>query len=83
MWAVPHHGRSGGIIGMHYFSQMTWPIGFFTFSQVPNHAHDSLMRPLYQPICLQVVGHGLQLLHDDEFTHLANNAGHEICIPVT
>ena len=25
---------------MHYFSQMTWPFGFFIFSQLPDHLHN-------------------------------------------
>ena len=79
MWAVPHHGRSGGIVGMHYFSQMSWPVSLFVFSQLPNHLHNGLMRPLHQPIHLGVVRHGLQLLHAEEFTHLINDAAHEVC----
>ena len=23
MWTIPHHGGSGGIVGVHYFSQMS------------------------------------------------------------
>ena len=73
----------GGIIGMHYFHQMTWPIGFFIFSQLPNHPHDSLKGPLYQPIHLGVIGHGLQLLHTKEFAHLTNNVAHEVHTMIT
>ena len=36
------------------------------------------MRPLRQPICLGVIRHGSQLLHAEEFTHLINNAVHEV-----
>ena len=60
VWTVPGNGGSGGIIGMHYFSQMRWPVSFFVFSQLPNHAHNHLVLSLYQPISLGLVGHGLQ-----------------------
>ena len=83
MWAVPHHGRSCGIVGVHYFSQMSWPVSFFVFSQLPNHLDNGLMRPLHQPICLGVVRHGLQLLDDEEFMHLVNNAVHEVHTTIT
>ena len=82
VWAVPHHGRSAGIIGMPYFSQVTWPVSFFVISQPPDHTHNSLMGPLYQTICLGVVGHGTQLLHAKEFTHLINNVAHEVCTTI-
>ena len=39
-----------GIVGVNYFSQMSWPVGLFVFSQLPNHLHNGLMRPL-QPAC--------------------------------
>ena len=64
---------------MHYFSQMTWPGGFFIFSQLPNHLHKSLVGPLYHPIYLGLVGHGTQLLHAKGFTHFINNVAHEVC----
>ena len=83
VWAVPHHFGLGGVIGMHYFSQMAWPVSFIIFSQLPNHPHDSLMGPLYQPIHLRVIGHGSQLLHAEEFAHLTNNVAHEICTVIT
>ena len=68
---------------MHYFSKVTWPVGFFIFSKLPNHLHDSLMRSLYQPICLGVIGHGPQLLYSEEFAHLTNNVAHEVCTVIT
>ena len=40
------------------------------------------MRSLHQPICLGVIGHGAQLLHTEEFAHLANNAAHKVCTPI-
>ena len=83
MWTIPHHGRLGGIVGMYYFSQMSWPVGLFVFSQIPNHLHNCLMRPLHQPIHLGVVRYGLQLLHALEFTHLVNDATHKVSTPIT
>ena len=74
MWTAPYHGRSGGIVGMHYFSQMSWPVGLFVFSQFPDHSHYGLMWSLHQPIHLWVVWHGLQLHHTEEFTHFVNDA---------
>ena len=56
VWAVPSHCRLGGVTAMHYFCQMTWPVGFFIFFQLPNHLHDSLMGSFYQLICLGVIG---------------------------
>ena len=78
MWTVPCHGRSGGIVGMHYFSRMSWPVSLFVFSQLPNHSHYGLMWSLHHPIHLWVVGCGLQLLHTEEFTHFVNDAAHEV-----
>ena len=60
VWTVPGNCGLGGIIGMHYFSQMRRPVGFFVFSQLPNHAHNHLVQSLYQHISLGVVGHGPQ-----------------------
>ena len=34
---------SGGIVGMHYFSHMSWPVGFFVFTQLPDHLHNGLI----------------------------------------
>ena len=78
MWDVPHHCRLSGIVGMHYFSQVSWPVSFFIFSQLPNHPQNGLMRPFHQPICLGVIRHGSQLPHTKEFTHLINNAAHKV-----
>ena len=84
VWAVPHHSGSGGIIGIHYFSQMTWPVSFFIFSQLPNHLHNSLIGPLYQPIHL---GDGRawfdSILHTEKFTHLTNDVAHEVHTMIT
>ena len=78
MWTISHHGRLGGNIGMHYFSQMSWAVCLFVFSQLPNHLHNGLMWSLHQPIHLWVVWHGLQFLHAEEPTHLISDAAHEV-----
>ena len=31
VWNIPGNCGSGGIIGVHYFSQMRWPVGFIFF----------------------------------------------------
>ena len=82
MFTIPCHSRSGGIVGMHYFSQMSWPVGLFFFSQLPNHLHNGLMWSLYQPICLWVVWHGPRFLHTKEPTHPINDAAHKYSTPV-
>ena len=79
MWTIPSHSRLGGIVGMCYFSQMSWPVNLFVFSQLSNHPHNGLMSPVHQPIHLGMVRHGLQLIHTEEFTHLINDAAHEVC----
>ena len=43
VWTVPGNCRSGGIIDMHYFSQMRWPDSFLVFSQLPDHVHNHLV----------------------------------------
>ena len=82
MWTIPHHGRLGSIVGMHYFSKMSWLVNLFLFSQLPDHLHNGLMRPLHQPIHLGVVRCGSQLLHAEEFTHLINDAAHKVHTPI-
>ena len=72
VWTVPGNCRSGGIIGMHYFSQMRWPVGFSVFSQLPNHAHNHLVQYLYQSITLGVVGHGLHLFDAKDLAQFLN-----------
>ena len=83
MWNIPHHSRSGGIVGVHYFSQMSWPVSLFVFSQLPSHPHNGLMRPLQQLIHLVVVRHGSQLLHAEEFTYPVSDAAYEVHTPIT
>ena len=60
VWHVPGNCGLGGIISVHYFSQMRWTVSFFVFSQLPNHVHNHLVQSLYQPVYLGVVGHGPQ-----------------------
>ena len=43
VWTVPGNCGMGGIIGVHYFSQMRWPVGFLIFSQLSNHVHNHLV----------------------------------------
>ena len=66
VWTLPGNCRLGGIIGKCYFSQMGWPVGIFVFSQLPNYAHNHLVRSLYQAICLGMVGHGPQSFDDKD-----------------
>ena len=72
MWTIPCNCGVGGIIGMHYFSQMWWPVSFFVFSQLPNHLHYCLVQSLHQPFSLWVVGHGPQLLHAKDLALFIN-----------
>ena len=72
VWTIPSNCRSGGIIGVYYFSQMRWPVGFFVFSQLPNHVHNCLVQSLYQPISLGVVGHGLQSFDAKDLAQFLN-----------
>ena len=83
MWTIPGNCRSGGIIGMHYFSQMRWPVNFLVFSQLPNHVHNHLVQSLYQPICLGVVGHSLQSLDTKDLAQFLNNATGKASTSVT
>ena len=75
---MPHHSRSGDIVGMHYFNQISWPVGLFVFSQLSDHLHSGLMWSLHQPVHLWVVQHGPQFLHAEEPTHLVSDAAHEV-----
>ena len=83
VWTIPSNWGSGGIIGVKYFSQMRWPVGFFVFSQLPNHAHNYLVWSLYQPICLGVVGHGLQLFDTKDLAQFLNYTTGEASTPIT
>ena len=79
VWTVTSNCRSGGIISMHYFSQMRWPVSFLVFSQLSNYVHNHLVQSLYQPVSLGVVGCDLQsfmprILHISSITLLVNLA---------
>ena len=78
VWTVPGNCRIGGIIGVHYFSQMRWPISFFVFSQLPNHVHNHLVSSLYQTIGLWVVGHHLQSFYAKDLAHFLNHTTCEV-----
>ena len=71
-WTVPGNCGLGGIIGVHYFSQMRRPVGFFVFSQLPDHMHNHLVHSVYQPVCLAVVGHGLQPFDSKDLAQFLN-----------
>ena len=68
VWTIPDNCGTDGIIGVHYFSQMTWPVGFFVFFQLPKHVHNHLVQSLYQPISLWVVGCRPQSLCQGSYT---------------
>ena len=83
VWTIPGNCRSGGIIGVCYFSQMRWPVSFFVFSQLPNHAHNHLVQSLYQPVCLGVVGHGLQSFDAKDLAQFLNYTTGETSTSIT
>ena len=68
---------------MHYFSQLSWPVGFFVFAQLPDNSHYSLVQSLHQPISLWVVGCGPQLLHAEDLAHFIDYTAHDVSISVT
>ena len=80
VWTIPGYCRMGGIIDMHYFSQMRWPVSFLIFSQLPNHAYNHLVQCLYQAIGLWVVGHGLQSFDAKDLAHFLNHTTSEASI---
>ena len=79
VWTVPSNCGTGGIIGI----QMWWPVGFFVFSQLPDHLHNCLVQSLYQPISLWVVGHGLQSFYAKDLAHFLNYTTHEASTSIT
>ena len=83
VWTVPSNCGSGGIIGMHYFNQMRWPVGFFVFSQLPNHVHNHLVQSLYQPVSLGVVGCGLQSFDAKDLAQFLSYTTHEASTSIT
>ena len=83
VWTIPGYCRTGGIIGVGYFSQMRWPVGFLIFSQLPNHAHNHLVWSFYQAISLWVVGHGLQSFDAKDLLHFLNHTTSKASTPIT
>ena len=83
MWTIPGQGGVGGIVGMHYLSQVSWPVGLFVFAQLPDHSHYGLVWSLHQPISLWVVRCGLQFLHAEDLAHFTDDTAHEVSTPVT
>ena len=83
MWTVPSNCRLGSIVGMHYFSQMRWPVSFLVCHQLPNHAHNCLVHCLYQPICLWVVGCSPQSLDTKDLAQFLNDATGKAGISLT
>ena len=83
VWTIPSYCRMGGIIGVHYFSQMRWPVGFLIFSQLPNHVYNHLVQSLYQAIGLWVVGHGPQSFDTKDLAHFLNHTTSEASTPIT
>ena len=83
MWTLPSHSRAGGIVGMHYLSQVSWPVCLLVFAKLPNHSHYGLVGPFHQPISLQVVRHCLQFLHAKDLAHFVNDTAHKVSTLVT
>ena len=83
VWTIPNNCGTGGIMGMHYFSKMGWPVGFLIFSQLPYHVCNHLVQSLYQTISLWVVGHGLQSFYAKDLAHFLNHTTHEASTSIT
>ena len=83
MWTIPSNCGSGGIVGVHYFSQMRWPVSFPVFSQLPNNAHNHLVQSFYQPVSPGVVGHTPQSLDAKDLAQFLNNATSKASTSVT
>ena len=62
---------------------MRWPVSFFVFSQLLDHAHNHLVGSLYQPVSLRVVGHGLQSFDAKDLAHFLNYAICEASTSIT
>ena len=71
------------IVGMHYLSQVSWPVSLFVFTQLPDHSHYSLVQSLHQPISLQVVKHDWQFIHAEDLAHFVNNTTDKVSTNVT
>ena len=83
MQTIPSHGRVGAIVGVHYLSQVSWPVSLFVFAPLPDHSHYGLVWSLNQPISLWVVRHGLQFPHAEDLAHFIDDTAHEVSTPVT
>ena len=83
MWTIPGHRGVGGIVGMHYLSQVLWPVALFVFAQLPNHSHYGLVQSLYQLISLQVVRCGPQFCHTEDLAHFIDDTAHKVSTSVT
>ena len=83
VWTIPSNCRTGGIKGVHYFSQMRWPVGFLIFSQLPSHGHNHLVQSLYQTISLWVVEHGPQSFYAKDLAHFLNHTTCEASTSIT
>ena len=83
VWTVPGNCGSDGIIGVHYFSQIRWPVRFFVFSQLPDHVHNHLVQSIYQPIRLGVVGHSLQSFDAKDLVQFLNYTTGEASSSIT
>ena len=83
VWTIPGYCGVGGIIGMHYFSRMRWPLSFHYLLQVPSYAYNHLVQCLYQAICFWVVGHGLQSFDAKDLAHFLNHTTSEASTSIT
>ena len=83
VWTIPSNCGMGCIIGVLYFSQMRWPVGFLIFSQFPNHVHNHLVGSLYQAIGLWVVGCGWQSFDTKDLAHFLNHTTGEASTSIT
>ena len=83
MQTIPSYGGAVSIVGVHYLSQVSWPVGLFALTQLTNHSHCGLVWSLNQPISLWVVRHGLQFLHSKDLAHFISDTAHEVSTSVT
>ena len=83
VWTIPSNCRTGGIIGMCYFSQMRWPVSFLIFSQLPDHAHNILVW-ISLPSHWSVSGRcGLQSFDTKDLAHFLNHTTGEASTSIT
>ena len=62
---------------------MKWLVGFFVFSQLPDHVHNHLVQSLYQPVSLKVVGHGPQSFDAKDLAQFLNYITGEASTSIT